>query len=64
MVKTVVFDAPGGPEVMKIIDVEVPPPAKGELQHCPAALRTDRRFRFQARWVWRLRVWSKRWAKG
>jgi NADPH:quinone reductase len=31
MVKTVVFDAPGGPEVMKIIDVEVPPPAKGEL---------------------------------
>jgi len=31
MVKTVVFDAPGGSEVMKIIDVEVPPPAKGEL---------------------------------
>ena len=31
MVKTVVFDAPGGPEVMKIIDVDVPPPAKGEL---------------------------------
>ena len=31
MVKTVAFDAPGGPEVMKIIDVEVPPPAKGEL---------------------------------
>src|SRR6266508_1297969 len=32
MVKTVVFDAPGGPEVMQIIDSDVPPPGKGELR--------------------------------
>jgi NADPH:quinone reductase len=32
MVKAVSFDAPGGPEVMKIIDVDLPPPGKGEIR--------------------------------
>ena len=32
MVKSVSFDSFGGPEVMKLIDVEVPPPGKGELR--------------------------------
>jgi NADPH2:quinone reductase len=32
MVKSVSFDNCGGPEVMKLIDVEVPPPGKGELR--------------------------------
>ena len=32
MVKAVSFDAPGGPEVMKDIDIDVPPPGRGELR--------------------------------
>jgi NADPH2:quinone reductase len=32
MAKAVSFDAPGGPEVMKVIDVDIPPPSKGELR--------------------------------
>src|SRR5262245_13977365 len=32
MVKAVSFDAPGGPEVMKIIDIDIPPPGRGELR--------------------------------
>jgi NADPH2:quinone reductase len=32
MVKAVSFDAPGGPEVMKVIDVDIPEPGKGELK--------------------------------
>jgi NADPH2:quinone reductase len=32
MVKAVSFDAPGGPEVMKIIDVDIPPPGRGEVR--------------------------------
>ena len=32
MVKSVSFESFGGPEVMKLIDVEVPPPGKGELR--------------------------------
>jgi NADPH:quinone reductase len=32
MVKAVSFDAPGGPEVMKFIDIDIPPPGNGELR--------------------------------
>src|SRR5436305_1025748 len=32
MVKAVSFDAPGGPEVMKLIDIDLAPPGKGQLR--------------------------------
>ncbi|MFL5260414.1 MAG: quinone oxidoreductase family protein [Hyphomicrobiales bacterium] len=32
MVKVVSFDATGGPEVMRIIDADLPPPGRGELR--------------------------------
>jgi NADPH2:quinone reductase len=32
MAKAVVFDRPGGPEMMKVVEIEVPPPGSGELR--------------------------------
>jgi NADPH:quinone reductase len=32
MVKVVSFDSPGGPEVMRIINADLPPPGRGELR--------------------------------
>lgn len=53
MAKVVRFHEIGGPEVLKIEDVEVPPPGKGEVQirvHAPRPSRSNRSRRHIATW--------------